>query len=107
VQLGQIAWVPKPRLPVEVSIIHRIPAAKFLELVRAFQDAHFFDISRLDTTHAWMDVSTIRLTYKEERRIHETVDSFRDLVRFTQLEKQVRDAAEVDRFLKPSAALYQ
>ena len=48
-----------------------------------------------------MDVSTIRLTYKDERRIHETVDRFRDLPRLTQLEKEVREAAEVGRFLKP------
>jgi ankyrin repeat protein len=86
---------------------YRIPEAKFLGLVRAFQDAHFFDIPRLDTTRAWKDVSTIRLTYKDERRIHETVDTFRDFPRLTKLERQVRDAAEVDRFLKPSVALYQ
>ena len=86
---------------------YRIPEAKFLGLVRAFQVAHFFDIPRLDTTRAWMDVSTIWLTYKDERRIHETVDRFRDLPRLTQLEKEVREAAQVGRFLKPSAALYQ
>lgn len=86
---------------------YRIPEARFRELVGAFQEAHFFDIPRLDTAHAWMDVSTILLTYKDERRIHETVDRFRDLPRLTRLEKQVRDAAEVDRFLKPSVALYK
>jgi len=84
---------------------YRIPEAKFLELVRRFQDAHFFEIPRLGT--AWMDVSTIKLTYKDERRIHETVDANRGLPRLTRLEKQVREAAEVDRFLKPSVALYQ
>jgi ankyrin repeat protein len=86
---------------------YRIPEAKFLELLRAFQGVHFFDISRLDIARTWMDVSTIRLTYKDERRIHETVDRNRQLPRLTQWEKQVRDAAEVDRFLKPSVALYQ
>jgi ankyrin repeat protein len=86
---------------------YRIAEAKVLGLVRAFQDAHFFDIPRLDTTRAWKDVSTIRLTYKDERRIHETVDTFRDFPRLAKLERQVRDAAEVDRFLKPSVALYQ
>ena len=84
---------------------YRIPEAKFLELVRRFQDAHFFEIPRLGT--AWMDVSTIKLTYKDERRIHKTVDANRGLPRLTRLEKQVREAAEVDRFLKPSVALYQ
>ncbi len=84
---------------------YRIPEAKFLELVRRFQDAHFFEIPRLGT--ARMDVSTIKLTYKDERRIHETVDANRGLPRLTRLEKQVREAAEVDRFLKPSVALYQ
>ncbi len=84
---------------------YRIPEAKFLELVRRFQDAHFFEIPRLGT--AWKDVSTIKLTYKDERRIHETVDANRGLPGLTRLEKQVREAAEVDRFLKPSVALYQ
>ena len=84
---------------------YRIPEAKFLELVRRFQDAHFFEIPRLGT--AWKDVSTIKLTYKDERRIHETVDANRGLPGLTRLEKQVREAAEVDRFLEPSVALYQ
>jgi ankyrin repeat protein len=86
---------------------YRIPEERFLELIRAFQGAHFLDISRLDIGRTWMDVSTIRLTYKDERRTHETVDTGRDLPRLTQLEKQLRDAADVDRFLKPSVALYQ
>jgi len=84
---------------------YRIPEAKFLELARRFQDAHFFEIPRLGT--AWKDVSTIKLTYKDERRIHETVDANRGLPGLTRLEKQVREAAEVDRFLEPSVALYQ
>ena len=86
---------------------YRVPEAKFLELVRAFQDAHFFDIPRLNTKYAVFDDGTVKLTYKDERRIHETVDVGRELPRLTQLEKQVREAAEVDRFLKPSVALYQ
>lgn len=86
---------------------YRVPEAKFLELVRAFQDAHFFDIPRLNTKYAVFDAGIVKLTYKDERRIHETVDVGRELPRLTQLEKQVRDAAEVDRFLKPSVALYQ
>src|SRR6266581_7808120 len=84
---------------------YRIPEAKFLELVRRFQDAHFVEIPSPGT--AWIDVSTIKLTYKDERRIHETVDANRGLPRLTRLEKQVREAAEVDRFLEPSVALYQ
>ncbi len=54
-----------------------------------------------------IDASTVRLTYKDERRIHETVDVCRNLPRLTQLEKQFRDAAEVNRFLKPTITLYQ
>jgi ankyrin repeat protein len=86
---------------------YRIPEAKFLKLVRTFQDAHFFNIPRLDIKRVVLDAGTVRLTYKDERRIHETVDAGRDLPRLTQLEKQLRDAAEVDRFLKPSVTLYQ
>jgi ankyrin repeat protein len=86
---------------------YRIPEAKFLELVREFENAHFFDIPRPDTTHVWLDVDAIRLRYQDERRIHETLDVSRGLPRLTQLEKQVRATADVDRFLKPSVALYQ
>lgn len=84
---------------------YRIPEAKFLELVRAFRNAHFFDIPRLDAKNAWFDVDTIRLEYKDERRIHETVDRNRQLPRLTELEKQVREATQVERFLTPSVAL--
>jgi ankyrin repeat protein len=86
---------------------YRVPEAKFLELVRDFQDAQFFDIPRLDTTHVVVDAGRIRLKYEDERRLHETVDANRGLPRLTRLEKQLRDAAELDRFLKPSVALYQ
>lgn len=86
---------------------YRIPETKFLELVRALHDTYFFDIPRLDTKYIWFDVDTITLAYKDERRVHETVDRNRRLPRLTQLEKQVREAAQVERFLKPSVALYQ
>lgn len=86
---------------------YRIPETKFLELVRALHDTYFFDIPRLDTKYIWFDVDTITLAYKDERRVHETVDRNRRLPRLTQLEKQVREAAQVERFLTPSVALYQ
>lgn len=54
-----------------------------------------------------VDATVIKVTYKDARRIHETVDSGRELPRLTLLEKQLRAAARMDRFLKPSVALYQ
>jgi ankyrin repeat protein len=86
---------------------YRIPEAKFLELVRAFHDAYFFDIPRLDTKYVWHDVDTSILTYRDARRVHETVDRNRQLPRLTHLEKQFHEAADVDRFLTPSVDLYQ
>lgn len=86
---------------------YHIPEAKFRELVRAFHDMYFFDMPRLETKYVSFDVDTTRLTYKDERRVHETVDGNRDLPRLTQLEKQVREAADAERFLTPSVALYQ
>lgn len=86
---------------------YRIPETKFLELVRALHDTSFFDIPRLDTKYIWFDVDTVTLAYRDERRVHETVDRNRRLPRLTQLEKQVREAAQVERFLTPSVVLYQ
>ncbi len=86
---------------------YRIPETEFQELVRGFQEADFFHIPRLDVTRVVFDAVVITVTYKDERRIHETVDAIRGLPRLTQLEKRLRAAANVERFLKPSLSLYQ
>src|SRR2546422_610343 len=62
---------------------YRIPEGSFRELVRAFDDANFFRIPRLDTRRVWLDALVIRLAFKDERRIHEVVDVNRQIPRLT------------------------
>src|SRR5262249_25540378 len=54
---------------------HLVPAQRFRELVQAFHRAGFFGIPRLDRSRLYTDVPVIRVTYRDDRRIHEVVDS--------------------------------
>jgi len=76
-------------------------------LVHAFHDAGFFAIPRTDPSRFTEDATAIRLTYRDERRIHEVVDVERDIPRVTDLENHMKTATEVDRYLKPSLGLYR
>jgi ankyrin repeat protein len=86
---------------------YRVPEERFRELVQAFHNSGFFAIPRTDPRRAVTDVTVIRLTYRDERRIHETVDGMREVPRLTSLEKRVKAATEVDRYLNPSVGLYR
>ena len=86
---------------------HIVPAERFRELVQAFHDAGFFKIPRTDRNKMVADATVIRLTYRDERRIHEVVDAFRQIPKITDLETRLKAATEVDRYLKPSLALYR
>lgn len=86
---------------------HLVPAQRFQELVRRFHEAGFFAIPRTDPSLMLEDATIMRLTYRDERRIHEVVDVERHIPRVTNLESQMKTATEVDRYLKPSVALYR
>lgn len=86
---------------------HLVPAERFRELVLAFYDSGFFKIPRTDPKRIFEDVTVIRLTYRDERRIHEVVDSRRQIPRLTELEQRIKAATEVGRYLKPSVTLYR
>jgi ankyrin repeat protein len=86
---------------------HLVPAQRFPELVQAFHDAGFFAIPRTDPSRIFVDATVIRLTYRDERRIHEVVDIERHIPRVTELENRMKNATDVDRYLKPSLALYR
>jgi ankyrin repeat protein len=86
---------------------HLVPAQRFRDLVRAFHDAGFFAIPRTDPSRIVFDAPVIRLTYRDERRIHEIVDIERHIPQVTDLEKRIKTATEVERYLKPSLALYR
>ncbi len=83
------------------------PAQRFAELVQAFHDARFFAIPRTDPKRIVTDVPVIVLTYRDEQRIHEVVDVARRMPQLTGLENRMLSASEVDRYFKPSVALYR
>jgi len=86
---------------------HLVPAQRFGELVQAFHDAGFFGIPRTVPSQNLEDVTVIRLTYRDQRKIHEVVDGLRQIRQLTNLEKRMKAVTEVDRYLKPSLALYR
>src|SRR5690242_10678545 len=86
---------------------HLVPTQRFLDLVQAFHDAGFFAIPRTDPSRIVEDATVVRLTYRDERRIHEVVDVERHIPWVTQLENRMKTATEVDRYLKPSLMLYR
>jgi ankyrin repeat protein len=86
---------------------HVVPEQPFLELVRAFHDAGFFGIPRTDPSRIVQDATIFRLTYRDDRRIHEIIDDARNLPRVTDLERRFKAATEVNRYLKPSVAFYR
>lgn len=86
---------------------HLVPAERFQELVQAFHDSRFFTIPRTDSSRMVADATVFRLTYRDNLKIHEVVDIERHIPQILDLEKRIKAATEVDRYLKPSAAMYQ
>lgn len=86
---------------------HVVAEQRFQDLVRAFRAANFFSIPRTDPNRAVFDVPVLRLTYRDDRRIHEVVDTDRRIPRIRDLEDRMRAATDVQRYLKPSVALYR
>jgi ankyrin repeat protein len=86
---------------------HLVSAQRFQDLVQAFHDASFFAIPRTDPSRIVSDATVIRLTYRDERRIHEVVDLDRHIPQVTDLESRMKNATEVGRYLKPSLTLYR
>ena len=85
---------------------HVVAPQRFQELVQAFHDAGFFAIPRTDGRIV-VDATVVRLTYRDERRIHEVLDVDRRIARVTDLEIRMKAATDVDRYLKPSVTLYR
>jgi ankyrin repeat protein len=86
---------------------HLVAAERFKDLVDEFHEEHFFTIARTDPSRWVVDVPVIRLTYRDERRIHEVVDVDRRNARITELENRFKASTEVDRYQKPSVSLYR
>jgi ankyrin repeat protein len=86
---------------------HVVPEEQFRKLVEAFRAARFFSISRTDPIRAAFDVPVLRLTYRDDEGIHEVVDTDRRIPRITDLENRMRVTTDVQRYVKPSGALYR
>ena len=86
---------------------YRVPEATFQRLVSAFRESGFFKIPRLDTSRVVFDGTVVRLTYKDEEGVHETVDDGRKIPVLGRLEKQFREEVRVEPWLRPSLSGYQ
>ncbi len=84
----------------------RIPASEFRDLVDTFHNAAFFSIPR--QVGEWFSHGTVvQLRYADDRRIHETRRTGEGPSRLHLLEKRLRRAARVERFLTPSVEMYR
>ncbi|HET9400001.1 MAG TPA: ankyrin repeat domain-containing protein [Candidatus Acidoferrales bacterium] len=86
---------------------YRIDENQFRDSLAVLRSSDFFSISRTDPTRTVFDATVIKVTYRDAYRIHEIVDDARNIPRLTGLEKRIRAASDVQRFLKPSVPLYQ
>lgn len=86
---------------------YRIDENQFRDSLAALKSSDFFSISRTDPSRMVVDGTVIKITYRDAYRLHEVVDDGRNIPRLNELEKRIKAASDVQRFLKPSAALYQ
>ena len=103
---GAVTFVGREGCAVPGEQQYRIPAAEFRDLVDTFHNAAFFSIP--PQAGAWASHGTVvRLRYADDRRIHETARVGEGPSRLHLLEKRLRRAARVERFLKPSVETYR
>ncbi len=85
---------------------YSVPSQQFTDLLQAFRQEKFFDIPRTDSRIVF-DATMFRLTYRDNRSIHEVVDDFRQNAALTRLETRFRSAVDAGRLEKPSVDLYR
>lgn len=103
---GIVTFVGKRACPVPGPQTFRIPAAEFGELVRSFHSLNFFAIPRKPGKF-FIDGGLTIVTYRDGRRIHETVRSAQPPPALVELETRLRRAARADERLQPSLEKYQ
>jgi hypothetical protein len=79
----------------------------FRKLVDAFTKAQFFEIPRLDTQHTWFDDDVVTVAYRDQNRMHEVVDVNRRLPALNEVERQLLEAVNIQRFINPSLETYR
>jgi Ankyrin repeats (3 copies)/Domain of unknown function (DUF6438) len=85
---------------------YRIPAEEFTGLLAQFNAAGFFDRPRTLPWHG-TDADRLTLSYRDDRRVHETVRLGQREPAITSLAARMRRAAHLDALLTPSLAKYQ
>jgi len=106
-ETGRVSYECLSRCAAPGEQHHFVPKERFRKLVEAFQAADFFSIPRVDPKRLVVDVPIIKLTYRDDQRIHEVVDTDRQEPRLEKLKSQMKAAIDVDRYFKPSVAMYQ
>ncbi len=85
----------------------RVPPSTFTELRKAFDDARFFEIPRIADDRMIADAGAVTVSFRDDRRVHETIDMGRESPQLKQLQQRLRAAAQVvDEFIRPSIATY-
>ncbi len=91
-------------IPGSQSVLY--PVAQFNELLKALDDAAFFDTPRV--VGGCLDCGTLIVTYRDQRRVHEVVDTgSAKLPKLASLHSRLLDAEKVfEPYIMPSAANY-
>ena len=86
----------------------RIPPDTFAGLREAFTKADFFNVPRLDAGTNVTDTGHVTIAYRDNRRMHEVIDSGSRGPRLEALRDQFLQAAKiVNHFIEPSIEAYQ
>ena len=84
---------------------YRIAAAEWESLVRAFRNSDFFTTPRRGPQV--FDATVITVAYRDNRKVHETIDTSRDDANLSSLEKRLRDAGRIQPWITPTPELYR
>jgi ankyrin repeat protein len=88
--------------------VRRVPPEAFDDLRRAFADAEFFELARRDAGRSVADVDVITMAYRDDRRVHEVIDTGGRGAQLDTLRERFRDAiGQVDTFINPSVDEYR
>jgi ankyrin repeat protein len=88
--------------------VRRIPPQTFDELRRTFAEASFFGIPRRDAGRTVTDTDVVTIAYRDDRRVHEVIDTGRRGAKVDQLRERFRQATRlVDTFINPRVEEYR
>jgi hypothetical protein len=104
---GQVQFRGLHGCAVRGDHYYQIPAQEFEGLLQLFGATRFFGIPREDPRgRRVIHASAITITYRDKRRIHETIDIGRNDLRLRLLARRLREAGRIGRLTTPTAGLY-